>query len=204
VSSRGSYSNITTVSRQLASIANVKLADNSPYVGKSAFAHKGGMHIDGVAKNTNSFEHINPAIVGNERRFLMSEVAGRSMVLKKIQKIDPSIDKNSPVTKQIIDKLKQLEHDGYQFEGADASFELVIRRHLSQYTPFFKLEHFKTIAEEPSKNRDACSSALIKVSVGDKTEVTAAEGDGSCKRIRSGVKKSIGNFLSGPPRGKTN
>ncbi|MFW6365126.1 MAG: citramalate synthase [Spirochaetota bacterium] len=190
----GALQSITTVSRQIASISNVMLPDHYPYVGRSAFAHKGGMHIDGVSKNSHSFEHIDPLLVGNERRFLMSEVAGRSMVLKRIQKIDPDVDKNSPVTREIIDKLKQLEHEGYQFEGADASFELVIRRHLKRYTPFFKLEHFKTIAEEPSVERNTCSSAIIKVSVGDKTEITAAEGDGPVNALDRALRKALEVF----------
>ena len=106
------------------------------------------MHIDGVNKSSRSFEHVSPEEVGNERRFLMSEVAGRSTVLGKIQKVDPSVKKDDPVTAKIIEKIKEMEYKGYQFEGADASFELLVRKQLGAYKPYFSIEKFKTIGEQ--------------------------------------------------------
>ena len=140
---------LTEITRRIAEIANINLDESMPYVGKSAFAHKAGMHIDGVKKASQSFEHIEPHSVGNDRRILMSEVAGRSTVIQKIQRIDPTVTKDSPVTQKVVDRVKKLEHEGYQFEGAEGAFELLIRKELGQYTPFFNLEHFKIIGEQP-------------------------------------------------------
>lgn len=189
-----SIKNLTQTARRIGNIANINIPDFLPFVGNRAFAHKGGMHIDGINKNSKSFEHIDPDTVGNERRFLISEVAGRSVILEKIQAVDPSIDKNSPVTKEIVDRLKNMEHDGYQFEGADASFELEIRRHLKTYKPFFELDHYRTIDEQPSLDKDLCSSALIKIKVGNEYEITAAEGDGPVNALDKALRKALEVF----------
>ncbi|MDA3900274.1 MAG: citramalate synthase [Spirochaetes bacterium] len=191
----GALTELTTTARKIATIANMQLPDFYPFVGNSAFAHKGGMHIDGVNKNSRTFEHIEPSLVGNERRFLVSEVAGRSMILSSIQKIDPSIGKDSEETKDIINILKSMEHEGYQFEGAESSFELVIHRHLKTYKPFFDLEHFKIIGEEPAHDRTACTNAIIKVKVGDTSEITAAEGDGPVNALDKALRKALDRFF---------
>ncbi|WP_341877907.1 citramalate synthase [Defluviitalea saccharophila] len=185
---------LTQTARRIAEIANVSLSDRMPYVGKSAFAHKGGMHIDGVSKASHSFEHINPELVGNERRFLMSEVAGRSTILSKIQKVNPNVTKDSPETKEIIDRLKELEHLGYQFEGAESTFELIIRKQLGKYRPFFELDHFKIIGEHPAGNEDFSSSAMIKVNVDGQVEITAAEGDGPVNALDKALRKALEVF----------
>jgi len=137
---------LTSVSRYIDEIANLQPEDSMPYVGNSAFAHKGGMHIDAILKEPMSFEHIDPVLVGNERRILMSEVAGRSTVLSKIQKVDPQITKDCPETHTIIEELKQLEYEGYQFEGAEASFELMIMRTLGKTVKFFDVKNFKVFS----------------------------------------------------------
>ncbi|MBM7684673.1 MAG: 2-isopropylmalate synthase [Epulopiscium sp.] len=186
--------NLTQTARRIAEIANVTLSDSMPYVGKSAFAHKGGMHIDGVSKASHSFEHVNPELVGNERRFLMSEVAGRSTILSKIQKVNPDVTKDSPETKLIIDRLKELEHLGYQFEGAESTFELIIRKQLGKYRPFFELDHFKIIGEHPAGNEDFSSSAMVKVKVDGKAEITAAEGDGPVNALDKALRKALEVF----------
>ena len=100
------------------------------------------MHIDAVLKNPSAYEHINPEAVGNQRVFLMSEVAGRATIIEKIQKIDPMISKDNPVVGDIMKKMKQLEFEGYQFEGADGSFELLARKMIGRYQPFFKLHYY--------------------------------------------------------------
>jgi len=185
--------NLTSTARFISEIANVAHDERAPYVGNSAFAHKGGMHIDGVYKNPITFEHINPKLVGNERRFLMSEVAGRSTILTRIQEVDPNITKDSPETKRIIDKLKELEHKGYQFEGAESSFELVIRKELGKYKPCFDLGQFKVIVDEPNGN-DFSSSAMIKVYVDGVEEITAAEGDGPVNALDKALRKALERF----------
>ncbi|MDK2810517.1 MAG: 2-isopropylmalate synthase [Petroclostridium sp.] len=186
-------SKLTSTARFVSEIANVAHDERAPYVGNSAFAHKGGMHIDGVNKNPKTFEHINPGLVGNERRFLMSEVAGRATILSRINEVAPELTKDSPETKQIIDKLKALEHEGYQFEGAESSFELVIRKELGKYKPFFELEHFKAIVSEPS-GASHSSSAMIKIRVDGEEEITAAEGDGPVNALDKALRKALERF----------
>ena len=184
---------LTDTARAIAEISNLKLENSMPYVGKSAFSHKAGMHIDGVSKLSHSFEHIDPDLVGNERRFLMSEVAGRSTVLKKISGIVPDITKDSPEIQVIVDKVKELEHQGYQFEGADASFEILVRKELKMYKSFFDLVYFKTSVDEPSES-EFSSSAIIKISVDGKTEITAAEGNGPVNALDGALRKALEVF----------
>ena len=189
----GALRNLTSVSRSVAEIANMLPNDKAPYVGSHAFAHKGGMHIDAVVKNPISYEHINPDLVGNGRRVLMSEVAGRSTVLARINAIDPALSKDSPETRRIIDRLKELEHEGYQFEAAESSFELVVRKMLGRHAPFFELVEFKVIVDEPSAN-GINSSAMIKIRVDGQEEITAAEGDGPVNALDKAVRKALERF----------
>jgi 2-isopropylmalate synthase len=181
---------LTSVSRSVSEIANMPHNDKAPYVGSHAFAHKGGMHIDAVVKNPISYEHINPELVGNSRRVLMSEVAGRSTLLARINAIDPTLGKESPETIRIMDKLKELEHAGYQFEAAESSFELVVRKMLGRYTPFFELVEFKVITNEPAVN-NVNSSVIIKVRVGDQEVLTVAEGDGPVNALDKAARKAL-------------
>jgi 2-isopropylmalate synthase len=189
----GEYKHITRTARHIAAISNVALNERDPFVGNCAFAHKGGMHIDGVNKASHSFEHINPELVGGQRRFLMSEVSGRRMILEKIWEVDASITKDDAVTDSIMKRLKEMEHDGYQFEGAESTFELVIRKQLGKYRPFFELEHFKIIGEQPT-NGEYGSSAIIKVKVDGTNEITAAEGDGPVHALDSALRKALDKF----------
>lgn len=186
-------SKLTLTARKVAEIANLTLNERDPFVGNSAFAHKGGMHIDGVAKASSSFEHIDPELVGNKRRFLMSEVSGRRTILEKIREINPAITKESEETEAIIQRLKELEHQGYQFEGAESTFELVIRKQLGKYKPFFELENFKLINEQPTRS-GMSASALIKVKVEGKYEITAAEGDGPVHALDKALRKALEVF----------
>ncbi len=185
---------LTSVAIFLAEVSNIILDTRLPYVGKSAFAHKGGMHVDGVIKVPNSYEHIEPEEVGNERRFLMSEVAGRSTILQKIRKIDPELQKNSSRTKEIVNLLKELENKGYQFEAAEASFELLVRKTLRKYKPFFELENFTVIVEQLSENENLSASTVIKVNVDGKEEITAAEGNGPVNALDKALRKALEVF----------
>jgi len=184
---------LTHAARKIAEISNITMNERDPYVGNSAFAHKGGMHIDGVTKATRSFEHVDPDLVGNKRRFLMSEVAGRRTILDKIREICPSVTKESKEAEAVVNKLKELEHQGYQFEGAESSFELVIRKQLGKYQPFFELESFKLITEQPVKSGPS-ASALIKVMVDGKSEITAAEGNGPVHALDRALRKALEVF----------
>ncbi|SHE44404.1 citramalate synthase [Alkalibacter saccharofermentans] len=186
--------NLTTAARYIAEISNLTLDHSMPYVGNNAFAHKGGMHVDGIIKAKGSFEHIDPELVGNDRKFIMSEVSGKNTIISRIKKVDPSLTKDSPETKEILDLLKRLEHEGYQFEGAEASFDLVIRKHLGRYTPFFILDHYKIIEEEKQGEDDCTASALIKVIVKGREEMTAAEGNGPVNAIDKAIRKALEVF----------
>jgi 2-isopropylmalate synthase len=181
---------LTSVARSVAEIANMPHNERAAYVGGHAFAHKGGMHIDAVVKNPISYEHVNPELIGNSRRVLMSEVAGRSTLLARINAVDPTLTKDSPETRRIMDKLKELEHEGYQFETAESSFELVVRKMLGRYTPFFELVEFKVIVNEPCVN-EVNSSVIIKVRVGDQEVLTVAEGDGPVNALDRAARKAL-------------
>ena len=185
---------LTLYCRRIAEIANVRLNRGMPYVGESAFAHKAGMHIDGVSKASFSFEHVSPDSVGNTRRFLMSEVAGRSTILDKVRKVDPSVTKDSPVTAEIVAKIKEMEFFGYQFEGADASFELLIRKSLGTYKPFFTLEKFKTIGEQISGEDFSPATAVVKVREDGTSEISAAEGNGPVNALDVALRKALERF----------
>ncbi len=187
------YRHITRTARHMAAISNIALNEREPYVGNCAFAHKGGMHIDGVGKAAHSFEHIDPEHVGNQRRFLVSEVSGRSMIVERVRDIDASITKDDAVTDRIVKRIKEMEHAGYQFEGAEATFELVIRKEIGKYRSFFELEHFKIIGEQPSRSEFG-SSAIIKIKVDGKYKITAAEGDGPLHALDSALRKVLDSF----------
>ncbi len=189
----GGLVQLTSLARSVSEIANMPHNEKAPYVGNDAFAHKGGMHIDAVNKNPISYEHINPELVGNNRRILMSEVAGRATLLARINKLDPTLTKDSPETQKIVDKLKELEHEGYQFETAESSFELVVRKLLGRHQPFFELKEFKVIVNEPAVN-GINSNAMIKISVGGEEEITAAEGDGPVNALDKAVRKALERF----------
>ncbi len=183
---------LTSLSRYVSELANQAHNERAPYVGNSSFAHKGGMHIDAVLKNSKSFEHINPDIVGNERRILMSEVSGRSAILKKIRAEAPWVTKDSPEVKLIIDKLKELEFEGYQFEGAESSFSLMIKRALGLGREFFKVKDFRVFEDKFSE--EYTSLSLIRVEVDGKEELTAAEGDGPVNAIDKALRKVLEIF----------
>lgn len=185
---------LTSISKYVSEVSNIKMSHQLPYVGSCAFAHKAGMHIDGVRKSPKSFENIQPELVGNERKFLISEVAGRSTILSKVQKLYPNVTKNDEVIKRIVDDVKELEYEGYQFEGADASFELIIHKEMGKYRPFFELDSFKIIGEFPSKNNDSSASAIIKIRVENKEEMTAASGDGPVDALNKALRKALETF----------
>lgn len=189
-----SLGNLTPICKRVAEITNIALNPGMPYVGSSAFAHKAGMHIDAVIKNPFAYEHVTPESVGNERVFLMSEVAGRSMIIEKVQKFDRSITKSSPVVQEIVARVKDLEHDGYQFEGADASFEILVRKSIGKYQPFFNLHYYKTSGEFPRFADGQCAFCQVKLDVDGKVVVTAGEGDGPVNAMDVALRKALEEF----------
>lgn len=185
---------LTKSARYIAEICNITLIDQSPFVGNSSFAHKGGMHIDAVTKAPRSYEHIDPEVIGNKRRFLVSEVSGKSTIFQEIKKIFPNISKDDNSVQKITDRLKELEYEGYQFEGAEGTVELVIRKIIGKYKPFFKLNHFKIIGEQPYGSEDFSSTAVINITVDGQTEMTAAEGEGPVNALDKAIRKALEVF----------
>ncbi len=184
---------LAPLARRMADIANVTLPGGEPYVGMSAFSHKGGMHVDGVKKNPQTFEHVEPELVGNSRRFLLSEVSGRSAVLDLVHRVDPDLERDAPQVGRVLQKLKEMEHSGYQFEGAEASLELLICKELGLYQPFFNLEKLRIASEQP---RSGAFSAYtyIKILVDGVGEATAAEGEGPVNAMDQALKKAMEVF----------
>lgn len=187
----GELESLFTVTRLIAEIANTQIENNRPYVGNSAFAHKGGMHIDGVLKVSRSFEHIDPALVGNKRKFLLSEISGRSTLLKKAAAIAPELKKDSPEATMILEKLKELEHYGYHFEAADASFELLVKRILGKFKQHFKLVLYRTMGEFPVPEGGMPATATIKVEVDGREEIAAAMGNGPVNALDIALRKAL-------------
>jgi 2-isopropylmalate synthase len=190
---KGSLQHLTFVARFVSEIANMTQNEKAAYVGNDAFSHKGGMHIDAVSKNPVSYEHINPEAVGNTRHILVSEVAGRSALLGKINAIDPALHKDSKETKQILERIKSLEHEGYQFENAESSFDLLVRKMLGKYQPFFDLKEYKVEVQEPAKN-GINSKATLRIVVGDQEETTTAQGDGPVNALDKAIRKALERF----------
>jgi 2-isopropylmalate synthase len=178
----------------VAEIANIPVPDDMPYVGAHAFSHKAGMHVDGILKISRSFEHIDPSKVGNDRHFLMSEVGGRSAIAERAKKIEPAITKDHPVTAALAAKLKGLEAEGWQFEGADGSFELLVRRELGRYKPLFNILAYRVVSEHPTGETIACSHAWVKVLVDGKDEIAAAEGDGPVNALDGALRRALTRF----------
>ncbi len=180
--------------RKIAEISNVRLAHNHPYVGKSAFGHKAGMHIDGVQKCSHSFEHVPPESVGNERRFLMSEVAGRGTVLPKIQKFAPELDKKSPETGIITEELKKRENAGYHYEAAEASFDLFVKKQLGMYKPHFNVIMYKVLDDFPAPDGEQQSNAMIKIEVDGKITMSCASGNGPVNALDKAMRDALSSF----------
>lgn len=185
---------LTELSHYVSELANLPHRKNLAYVGESAFAHKGGVHVSAVMKTPATYEHIDPQAVGNSRRVLVSDLSGRSNVIYKAKELGIEIDEQSPAVQRIVDDVKQLEHDGYQYEDAEGSFELLVKRRTSQFKEFFVLEGFKVIIHKESYERQPRSEAIIKVRVGEKTELAAAEGNGPVNALDRALRKALERF----------
>ena len=180
--------------RTIAEISNVRIRQGQPYIGRSAFAHKGGMHIDGVQKVSSSFEHIDPSLVGNERKFLVSEVAGRGTILPRVQKYAPHLTKQSPEIVELVEELKQREYEGYQYEGAEASFELLVKKKLGAWKPHFHVIMYKAIDDFPAPDGEMQSNAIVKIEVGGQTELACECGNGPVNALDRAMRKAIRVF----------
>ena len=176
-------------------LANIRHDKKAPFVGESAFAHKGGMHVDAVTKNPRTYEHVQPETVGNQRRVLMSEWSGGSNVLMKAVELGVGgLKKSSPEVREILKELKKLEGKGYAFEAADASFEILIQKVLKKHKPFFELRQFKVLVEKHGKNRRCISEATLKVRVNGEEAHTVGEGDGPVNALDNALRKALRRF----------
>jgi 2-isopropylmalate synthase len=172
-------------------LANCAHNIRAPYVGSTAFAHKGGMHVNAVQKVAHSFEHIEPKTVGNRQRILVSELSGQSNVLMKAEELGLPIDKGSPEAIAILEDLKKKEEQGYEFEAAEASFELLIRHHLDTYKPFFELKEYHcTFRRDGEQDYQTCS-ATVKLGVNGSEEYRVAEGDGPVNALDGALRKAL-------------
>ncbi len=176
-------------------LVDIRHDGKAPYVGESAFSHKGGMHVNAVLKNPRSFEHIDPAQVGNRRRILVSEGSGVSSIRSKAAELGFDLSEMDAASRHILQAVKEMENKGYAFEAAEASFKILIQKMLKRHTPFFELEGFRVIIEKRGKQEPCLSEASIKVRVGDEIEHTVADGDGPVNALDGALRKALTRFF---------
>jgi 2-isopropylmalate synthase len=184
---------LSTLSRFVSELGNLSPEHRQPYVGKSAFAHKGGVHVSAVMKNAVTYEHIRPEEVGNRRRVLVSDLSGKSNVSYKSDELGFEFDKTSEKSSQIVNRLKKLENEGYQYEAAEASFELLVNQMSGQAPRYFDLEGFRVIMERNAQG-ESRSEATIKVRVNDRVELSAAEGNGPVHALDAALRRALCEF----------
>jgi 2-isopropylmalate synthase len=175
-------------------VANQRPNPRAPFVGASAFAHKGGMHVNAVNKVARSFEHIRPETVGNYQRVLVGELAGRTNVMMKARELNLQLDEKSPETREILQKIKKLENEGYEFEAADASFELLVRKVLQHHRNFFDLKEYHVSIRKSGNEHSGVCDATVKLSVNGEAANTVAEGDGPVNALDAALRQALRRF----------
>jgi 2-isopropylmalate synthase len=189
---KGNLAKLTEISRQIDEIANVVPNDRQPYVGANAFAHKGGIHASAVSRVAKSYEHISPKLVGNERKILISELAGKSNILFK--KHGLAVNLNEENISKIIKSVKQKEFEGYSYENAEGSFVLLVNKILNTKKTFFNIEGFRVIVEYDNQTKSLTTEATIKLKVKNVTEHIVAEGDGPVNALDSALRKALEKY----------
>ncbi|MBD2604738.1 citramalate synthase [Scytonema hofmannii FACHB-248] len=187
-------SQITEASRFVSEVVNLAPDEHAPFVGRSAFAHKGGIHVSAVERNPLTYEHIQPEQIGNRRRIVISEQAGLSNVLAKARSFGIELDKQNPQARQILQRLKDLESEGYQFEAAEASFELLMREGLGKRPLFFEIKGFQVHCDLVEGKETTSALATVKVTVNGKDILEAAEGNGPVAALDAALRKALVNF----------
>jgi len=182
---------LTEVSRFIFEIGNLTPVMNMPYVGESAFAHKAGLHVDALRKDKRTYEHIDPALIGNERRFLISELSGKSNVLAELEKAKIAEDKK--LAKKILIRVQQLENEGYQFEAANASFDLLVKKIMGTFKPSFELLKYYVTTERRTSG-EMVNEATVKLKVGNKVQHVVGEGDGPVNALDAALRKGLENI----------
>ncbi len=184
------------LSRFVSETANMIPIDTRPFVGKSAFAHKGGVHVSAVMKNPKAYEHVAPECVGNRRRVLVSDLSGKSNVEYKARELGINLGGNGFDSKKIVSEIKRLENEGYQFDAADGSFKIQVEKLTRQFRPLFELLSFRVTIEK-DLDQPCTAQATIKISVDGKEEITAAEGEGPVSALDNALRKALINFYPG-------
>ncbi len=184
---------LTEVARYVSEISNMTQPKNQPYVGLSAFAHKGGVHINAVMKNPQTYEHIDPILVGNHRRFLVSELGGKTNITLRAKELNIDLKKDSPETKKILQKVQERENEGYQYEAAEASFELLVREVMGTRKKFFEFKKVEVLAENIG-DKNPSSKAKIRLKVGQKEGAAEAVGDGPVNALDRALRKALSPF----------
>ncbi len=185
---------LLNLSRFISETANVPPVNSRPFVGKSAFAHKGGVHVSAVMKNPKAYEHISPELVGNDRRVIVSEQSGKSNIEYKAKEFGINLGKKGLNEHQIVKNIKELENYGYEFDAAEGSLKLIMEKLTDQYVPHFELESFRVVVEK-DKERPCYSHAMIKIRVDEKTEITSAEGDGPVSALDNALRKALATIF---------
>jgi 2-isopropylmalate synthase len=181
---------LTDLSRYVDEVANVVQNRRLPFVGSASFSHKGGIHVHAIAVDPGTYEHIDPALVGNQRHILVSELSGRSNVLERASQLGLAIDKDSPAVRAVVQRIKELENQGFQFEDAEASFELLVRRADPAYRPPFELLDFVVLSEKRG-SADILAEATVKLRVQGEVQHTAAEGNGPVNALDEAMRKAL-------------
>jgi 2-isopropylmalate synthase len=187
----GTLQRLTETSRYVYETANMNLITGQPYVGASAFAHKGGMHVHAVQKDASTYEHVAPESVGNTRKILISELSGVSNISTKLGK-KFNLENDKATLRTLLEKVQDLENAGYQFEAAEASFELLVRKQINRYRKFFQLEHYRVIVLKVD-SASPVAEASVKLKVGDAVEHRVAEGDGPVAALDAALRKALKN-----------
>jgi 2-isopropylmalate synthase len=185
---------LTELSRYISDVVNIPPMNQRPFAGNSAFAHKAGVHVSAIQKNFSAYEHIDPGMVGNRRRVLVSDLSGKSNIEYKTREMDIKLGLDGCDSRKIVNEVKILEDKGYQFEAAEGSLELLIKKAANQFIDPFFLESFRVTIEK-DKSGPTSSQATIKISVGDEQEITAAEGDGPVNALDNALRKALYNFF---------
>ena len=188
-----SLEHLTALSQYVDEVANLAPNSRAPYVGRSAFAHKGGVHIDAVMKHKSTYEHVAPESVGNSSRMLVSELSGGSTIVNKALKHELDLTKSSPETRAVLKKVTELEKEGYSFEGAEASFELLLMETVGTFRHLFDVEGFRVIVERRG-SLEPLTEATIKLKVNGEEQLTVAEGDGPVHALDSALRKALIRF----------
>jgi 2-isopropylmalate synthase len=181
------------LSRYVSEMANLVPQNDRPFVGRSAFAHKGGIHVSAIMKEPRAYEHMDPALVGNTRRVLVSDLSGKSNVEYKARELGVSLGGNGCDSRKIVSEVKRLEQEGYQFDAAEGSFKIQLQKLTEQFQPVFELESFRVTIEK-DRDQPCAAHATIKISVGDKEEITAAEGRGPVSALDNAIRKALRSF----------